>query len=77
MKITLTYDTPVDVVVDLEDEKVESIQVVKQLGSPISGLEGFIHVSSDSNPFHHTDTKKALGILKTSLHPKWTFKEVK
>lgn len=77
MKLTFTYDTQVDVVVDLDTGKVESISVVKQLGSPMNGVEGFIHVSSDSNPFHHTDTKKALAILKTSLHPKWTFREVK
>lgn len=77
MKLTLTYEAQIDVVVNLDNGKVESISVVKQLGSQMAGVEGFIHVSSDSNPFHHTDTKKALGILKVSPHPKWTFKEVK
>lgn len=77
MKLTLTYETQVDVVVDLDKGKVESIAVFKELGSPISGIEGFIHVSSDSNPFYHSDTKNALHVLKSNPHPKWTFKEVK
>lgn len=77
MKLTLTYDTQVDVVVDLDKGRVESIQVVRQLGSPISGVEGFTHVSSDTTPFYHSDTKNALHVLKTNPHPKWTFKEVK
>lgn len=77
MKVTLTYEIQVDYVIDLTKEEVESITVTKQTGSPLGGYHGFIHASSDSNPFTRQDTKQAVEILKTKSHPKWQVKEIK
>lgn len=75
MKVTLTYEIQVDYVIDLIKEEVESITVTKQTGSPLSGYDGFIHTSSDSNPFTRQDSKRAVEILKTKVHPEWQIKD--
>lgn len=75
VKITLTYETQVNYVVDLDTEKVESITVVKEYGSHITGYEGFINVESNSGSLSIPDVKKAISILKTTKsQPKWQVK---
>lgn len=86
MRISLTYETTITATVDLTTSTVESITVLKVLGSSPSGLDGYTHVegirpdqtepySPPSEPFRREQVKRAVEILRTSPHPKWKMKE--
>lgn len=86
MKISLTYETTITATVDLDTSTVESITVLKVLGTSPSGLDGYIHVegirpdqtepySPPSEPFRREQVRRAVEILKSSPHPEWVLKE--
>lgn len=79
MKISLTYETQVTVIVNLDTETVETITVRKEIGGPLTGIDGAIHVNpihlpSDDEPFTRDHGKRAMNILKTKRHPKWVLR---
>lgn len=79
MKITLMYETQVEVVVDTLTLSVDSISVIHQLGSSIGGINGYISVSASEKGEHESFTRDelrcALGVVRTKRHPRWRFKE--
>lgn len=83
MKISLTYQTEVTVIVDLPTSTVESITVRKALGGPPTGIEGAIHINPirqpaddpSQHPFTRDHERRAIHVICTTKHPKWTFEE--
>lgn len=83
MKISLTYQTEVTVIVDLPTSVVESITVRKEIGGPLTGIEGAIHINPirqpadhpSHTPFTRDHEKRALHIIRTTKHPKWALEE--
>lgn len=79
MKVILTYETQVEVVVDTHTLTVDSISVIHQLGSSLTGINGYTSASvsekGEDESFTREELKCALGVLKTKKHPKWGWKE--
>lgn len=79
MKVTLTYETQVEVVVDTTTLKVDSISATRQLGSPLSGISGYtsasVHEKREDETFTVQELRCALGVLRTKRHPRWRWKE--
>ena len=78
MKITFTYETQVEVVVDTTTRQVESISCIRQLGSPLSGVRGYTSVShqaSEVETFTREALSAALNTIRTGRHPRWKWKE--
>lgn len=83
MRISLTYETIITATIDLDTSTVESITVLKVLGTSPSGLDGYTHVEGIrpdqtepySEPFRREQVRRAVEILRTSPHPKWKLKE--
>lgn len=67
MKITFTYETQLTVTVDLKSKSVSPVEVYRSLGSPLNGVDGFTHVSSDRCPFAKVSVQKALKILQSNV----------
>lgn len=78
MRVILTYETHVEVVVDTSTRTVKSISAIRQLGSPISGINGYLsvsHQSEEGEVFTKEELRRALGVIRTERHPKWRWKE--
>lgn len=79
MKVTLTYETQVEVVVDTHTLSVDSISVIHQLGSSLGGINGYISASATEKKegefFTRDELRCALGVVRTKRHPRWRFKE--
>lgn len=64
MKVILTYETQIEVVVDTHTLTVDSISATRQLGSPMSGISGYTSVSHQSvegETFTRDELRCALG----------------
>lgn len=79
MKVILTYETQVEVVVDTSTFTVSSISAIRQLGSSLAGINGYINVSHEAAEEGETFTRNhlrcALETIRTGKHPRWRWKE--
>jgi hypothetical protein len=74
----LIYETQVEVVVDTSTFTVSSISVIRQLGSSLGGVNGYVNVSHEAGEgeiFTKNHLRCALETIRTGKHPKWRWKE--
>jgi hypothetical protein len=78
VKVTVTYETHVEVVVDTSTFTISSISVIRQLGSSLGGINGYVNVSHEREEgatFTKNHLRCALETIRTGKHPRWRWKE--